>query len=324
MWRARSGSLQLPKSYERHWAWLSLRSPKSIQDGKHIEPCMPCSMKTWVGPSVAQLVTVSHRCVDVLLREDASPPNLGRMHAASRSAILTAMLGTLEHIDDNLWHAVHSFRAFGIAVTSRMTVVRLSDGSLWLHSPIPLSADLQRQLDAQGLVRYVVAPNRFHHLYAGHALRTYPQATLFGAPGLRTKRVDLPELRELGAESRSAWNADLDEISLEGAPMLAESVWFHRATATLIATDLVEWLSGDLPWSARLYACMQGVRAQLAVPRSLVWTVKDRSAMRRSLEAVMQLPVRRLVVGHNVILDERHDAANRLRSALSAFLVKCV
>ena len=50
---------------------------------------------------------------------------------------------------------------------TRMTVVRLSDGGLFLHSPIRLDGGLRAQLDALGEVRAIVAPNRFHHLFAG-------------------------------------------------------------------------------------------------------------------------------------------------------------
>jgi hypothetical protein len=232
------------------------------------------------------------------------------------------MSDALERIDVNLWHAVHRFRAYGIAVTSRMTVVRLSDGALWLHSPIPLSAALRKQIDALGPVRFVVAPNLYHHLFASQAMQQYPQAELYVAPGLARKRSDLPALRELGGPAQAAWQNDFDEVFVAGVPILSESVWLHRATGTLIATDLLQWTTGDVPLSARLYARFQSVRNALAVPGSLRWSTRDRLAARRSLEAILRWPVKRLVIAHNVILDERDNVASQVRAALDAFIAR--
>ena len=228
----------------------------------------------------------------------------------------------LEPIDENLWHAVHRFRSLGIAVTSRMTVVRLTNGSLWLHAPIPISPDLRKELDALGPVQFIVAPNLFHHMFAGLAAQAYPRAVLFGAPGLRRKRTDLKQLQELGSASQPIWQSDLEEVLVEGLPMLSESVWFHRGTATLIVTDILQWTQGDVPWSARLYAQMQGVRRALAVPRTLRWAVRDPMAVRRAFEAILRWPIKRLIIAHNMILGERDNAAQQVRTALEAFIAR--
>jgi len=51
-------------------------------------------------------------------------------------------------------------RAFGIEIGTRMTVVRLADGTLFVHSPVALDRATRLALDALGPVRHVVAPNR--------------------------------------------------------------------------------------------------------------------------------------------------------------------
>ena len=48
---------------------------------------------------------------------------------------------------------------------TRMVVIRLSDGSAWIWSPIPLTPDLERQVDLIGPVRHIVSPNKIHHLF---------------------------------------------------------------------------------------------------------------------------------------------------------------
>ena len=57
-----------------------------------------------------------------------------------------------------------------------MTVIQLAGGGLWLHSPIRLDDALRAALDAMGPVRFIVAPNKAHHLFAKKCLAMYPQA----------------------------------------------------------------------------------------------------------------------------------------------------
>lgn len=204
----------------------------------------------------------------------------------------------------NIWHAQREFTASGIRISSRMTVVKMTDGSLWLHSPIRLDADLVRQLQALGEVKYIVAPNKAHHLFAGDALATFPDAHLFGAPGLREKRPDLTSLQELTREIPTAWQTDLDQIFVEGIPFGNETVWLHRASGTLIVTDLLQWWQGDLSLPARLFAQLTGVRKSLAIPTTVNWMIKDKAALTKSARAILDWPFDRLIVAHNSVIEK--------------------
>ena len=84
----------------------------------------------------------------------------------------------LRKLAENLWVEERSQRFYGLEVGARMTVMRLADESLLLHSPVSLDPQLRRELDSLGAVRYAVAPNRFHHLYAGEVAKAYPEARL--------------------------------------------------------------------------------------------------------------------------------------------------
>ncbi|MEK6346538.1 MAG: DUF4336 domain-containing protein [Burkholderia sp.] len=224
----------------------------------------------------------------------------------------------LEAIAPDLWHLPHSFTASGLRVTSRMTVVRFQDGSLWLHSPVPLSAEVRAQLAGLGTVRYIVAPNKMHHLFAGDCAAAFPDAALYGARGLARKRPDLPNLRELGREVEPEWRDDLDQIPFDGIPLGNETVWLHRASRTLILTDLCQWWRGDVPLASRLYASLTGVRAQLAVPRTVRMAVKDRDAARASAERILAWPFTRVIVAHNAIVET--DAHRQAEQALGWFV----
>src|SRR5262245_49903736 len=51
--------------------------------------------------------------------------------------------------------------------TTRMTVVRLTDGGLFLHSPIKFDERLANELLELGAIRHLVSPNQFHFAHIG-------------------------------------------------------------------------------------------------------------------------------------------------------------
>ena len=90
--------------------------------------------------------------------------------------------GMLTALAEDLWVYDQPLRFYGIEVGTRMTVVRLADGALWLHSPVRPTPELRAAVDAIGPVRWLVAPNRWHHLYVRNWQEAYPGAAAYGAP----------------------------------------------------------------------------------------------------------------------------------------------
>src|ERR671932_994438 len=85
---------------------------------------------------------------------------------------------------NRLWIAEMPLRFCGIEVGTRMSICRLSDDSLWLHSPIKLNEELKGELDWLGAVRFVVSPNKLHHLFIGDYFAAYPEVRIYAPPGL--------------------------------------------------------------------------------------------------------------------------------------------
>jgi hypothetical protein len=209
----------------------------------------------------------------------------------------------LQTIAPNIWHTQHNFVVNGLSVSSRMTVVRLQDGRLWLHSPVPITAELKAELIALGEVAYVVAPSKMHHLFAADCMTAFPQAMLFGAPGLQAKRPDLQGMRELQAVAEAAWQADFEQLFFAGMPLVNETIWFHKSSQTLIVTDLLQCYQGELSFGLKLYARLTGTLNHMAVPRTVRWLVKDKTAALASAKKILDWPFERVLVAHNVILE---------------------
>lgn len=224
----------------------------------------------------------------------------------------------LEQLAPDIWHVQHRFSALGLPVSSRMTIVRLASGELWLHSPVPLSQSDRQAVNALGTVAYIVAPSKTHHLFINDCLALFPGARVFGAPGLAKKRPDLRAMVTLGPAPEPEWQGDFDQALFEGIPVGNEVVWYHKQTRTLILTDLCQWWQGDLPLSARAYAWLTGVRKAVAVPLTVRLAVKDRRAARASAERILQWPFERVIMAHNSVLGP--DAGSAARDALKVFL----
>jgi len=212
----------------------------------------------------------------------------------------------------NLWVVDRPQRFYGLEVGARMTVMRLADGSLLLHSPVELDAPLRRELDAIGSVRYAVAPNRVHHLYAGDVATSYPEARLWIGPGLERKRPDLRYAAILGDEAPAEWRDAVAQTFFRGRPYENEVVFFHRPSRTLIMCDLAFNFGPTAAAPTRLL--MRLIRSYGRFGPSTLdpWLIRDRSAARASLERILAWDFDRVIVAHGDVLERGgHDGLRR-------------
>lgn len=205
-------------------------------------------------------------------------------------------------------------RVAGLGIGTRMTLVRLPDGRLFLHSPVPHDAALAAEIEAIGTPTFLVAPNKVHHLWLGGWADAYPAATVYGAPGLRDKRRDLVFHRELGDAPPSDWSAQLDQAWIAGAPHVNEVVFLHRASGSLVLTDFAMNFPSLPPgWLTRLFLRGMGLAGGVRTSRLVRSLVRDRAATRASLERILAWDFDRVLVTHGVICET--GGAQALREA---------
>lgn len=209
----------------------------------------------------------------------------------------------MRQLDTDLWIADSPLRFMGLEVGARMTVVRLPDSRLLLHSPIEASDDLAREVKALGSVAYIVAPNKLHHLFVDQWQRACPDAATYIAPGLDDKRKDLTMTGVLTDEPEPGWKDALDQVVVDGFPFASEVVFFHRASATLILTDLAFNLGDNSPALTRFTIGLIGTRGRLSPTLLEKLMVRDRPAFRRSLERILEWPFERVVMAHGDVCE---------------------
>jgi len=147
----------------------------------------------------------------------------------------------LEAFGPSLWVAdgrTVSFLTF--PYPTRMAVVRLADGGVWIWSPIALTPELAEEVEAIGPVRHIVSPNKIHHLFLGAWAERWPEAQLHAPPGLAKRKPELHFDEELGDEANPDWAEDLDQTIFRGSLAMEEVVFFHRPSGTAIVCDLVQ------------------------------------------------------------------------------------
>ena len=217
----------------------------------------------------------------------------------------------LRKLAENLWVEEQPQRFYGLEVGARMTVMRLSDGSLLLHSPVTLDPRLRHELDSLGAVRYAVAPNRFHHLYAGEVAKAYPEARLWVAPGVERKRPDLEFVGVLGDEAPEQWRDEVGQVFFRGRPFENEVTFLHRPSRTLLLCDLAFNFGPHAPFGTRLFLRLVGGYGRFGPTRLDPLLIRDRPAARQSFERILAWDFDRVVIAHGEVLETGGPAALR-------------
>lgn len=215
----------------------------------------------------------------------------------------------LRQLAPELWVADQQQRFLGIEIGARMTVVRLAGSRLLLHSPISHSRELAEQVERLGSPTFIVAPNRFHHLYVHGWSSAYPNSLLYAAPGVEAKRPDLRISAVLGESPLPDWSDVLDQGLVAGYPLANEVVFFHRPTCTLIASDLVFNVGPGSPPLTRLAFRISGSYGRLSSTVLERLLVRDRAAFRSSLAKILRWPIARIVIAHGAVVEAGGRAA---------------
>jgi len=193
-------------------------------------------------------------------------------------------------------------RFAGVETGTRMSVVRLADGGLFVHSPVSLDAATREAVDALGPVKAVIAPSRFHHLYAGEWIKAYPDAVAYACPGLERKRPDLSWNRVLGDEPEAEWRGEIDQVFFGARSLENEVVFFHRSSRTLLCADAIFNLANHPSLLTRVVARLIGGRKPGVTLLEHV-LIRDRAAAREQVDRMLAWDFDRIVLAHGAIVE---------------------
>lgn len=224
-----------------------------------------------------------------------------------------------EYLPGQIWLGLYPVHYSGLDFYSRMTVVRLADGSLMLHSPCNIDPELMQSIALLGDVRHIVAPGSYHYLHVVSAQNAFPEATTYICPGIERKLPDLGFDWILGDTPSPDLAVEFDQVLVRGAKYIWEVAFFHMPSRTLLLVDLVENIGDQTEgvgiglkiwWKAVFHMWN---KAKPAPEYQMGW--KDKAAAKRSLERILDWDFERVVLAHGDLIEE--DAKTIVRHAWS-------
>jgi hypothetical protein len=242
------------------------------------------------------------------------------MHDAARETY--PPLNTLKPVCDDVWIVDGPVIRFGMPwpkmpFPTRMTIVRIAEGDLFLHSPTPLTGDLRAEIERVGRPRWIIGPNRIHYWWVPEWKGAFPDAEVWLAPRIEEQaagRIDF-EWRALAGAGNYPWDAEIATLPVAGSYM-TEFVFFHRPSRTLVLTDLIEnfephragWLQS---WLTRLGGVQD---PHGSMPRDMRFTFARRKPqLKAAIETMIAWRPERVILAHGRWYDA--NGADELRRA---------
>lgn len=206
---------------------------------------------------------------------------------------------------------------YGFPYPTRMAVVRLSDGCVWVWSPVALTDELAHSVEAIGPVSHIVSPNKIHHLFLEEWAERWPGARLYAPPGLARRKPEVHFDADLRDEPDPAWAADIEQVIFRGSLAMDEVVFFHRASHTTIICDLIQrhTLDKEPGWKGKLMQLDGLVGEQGSTPREWRVSFLRRGPARVARQKVLDWRPSRLLIAHGECAQT--GATDIIRKALS-------
>lgn len=206
-----------------------------------------------------------------------------------------------------IWLKSYPVRYSGCRFPGLMTIARLHDDRVLIHSPCAITPQLKTEIEEIGPVAFIVAPGTYHHLHVPSCQAAFPQARTFICPGIEKKRPDLVYDGVLSDTPEPAWAPDFEQVLVRGCRFIWEVAFFHRPSRVLILVDLVENMGEATPGTnGVLRFFWKYVFRMWDVPKpapeyQLGW--KDKAAARHSLERILAWPFERVIMAHGEPID---------------------
>lgn len=223
----------------------------------------------------------------------------------------------IEIAPNKIWAKSGPFRFLGLEYGVRMTVIRLNQQDLLLHSPISLDPLTKAFLYNLGQVRHIVSPNNLHHLYLRDYVEAFPNAKLYASPGLPEKRKELKFYAVLSATAEEAWAGQLEQTMFMH-PELREIIFFHPSSKTLIVADLIMNFSKQSAFLTRLLSRMSGSLDEPTCNLNFDLRANELYQIKLSLEQILKWDFEIIILSHGDIITK--DAKETFKKIFSFIL----
>ncbi len=208
----------------------------------------------------------------------------------------------MQTFGQNIWTVDgDDVRMFGVLpFTTRMTVVRLESGGVWLHSPVHPTPERRRAIDQLGPIEHLIAPNKIHSLGIKPWKSLCPSARVWASPAFKQRHPDIDVDIALANDVEAPWSSEIDHCTIDGHSILDEVEFLHRSSRTLIITDLIQKhdrTGNSLIWRGVKH-CVGVLGKDGGVPLDIKLSVRRKAEMRRSIDTILGWDFDNLIIAH--------------------------
>jgi len=264
------------------------------------------SQQGWVEHDVEDIWRSRYPCVPKgsFVRRNVRPALGGSGRFASLDCATM-----LESLGSDLWFVdgrIVSFKGFDYP--TRMVIVRLADGGLWLWSPIERTAAIEDEVRMLGPVRHIVSPNQLHYLFLAEWQAAFPEAHLWGTPATIAKCGGLHFSGALADDAPDQWRGQIDQFYFANSLFMDEVIFFHRASRTAIIADLSQTFSESFlkrhwPWWMRAVARFSKMTEGLGYPPiDYRISFRRRASARPKIRELIAKHAEHVVVAHGEVV----------------------
>ncbi len=222
----------------------------------------------------------------------------------------------IQELSENLWRVEGALPHFSMRRV--MTVVRLMDGRLLIHSAIAMNEQSMKRLEAWGEPAVLLIPHIRHRIDAPRYKQRYPKLEIYAPPGVMKKAREVTAVDGTYAEAPLDASASLELLdgtgSAEGA-LIVRSKDGTSVVLTEVVFDLEPSRSALVRAAVKLAGFGPGPRV---TPVVKIEMVKSKPALAAHLERLANIgDLVRLIVGHSR-MSEGPKAAGSLRQAAAS------
>lgn len=227
----------------------------------------------------------------------------------AKDELKSSSIPELQAFAKNVWIVDGpNVRDMGVMFTTRMMVVKLANGSLWINSPVSVPFSTLKCINALGPVKYLLAstPRHVWRLEEWHML--FPEAQLW-APRTTPFTLKKGRLQLTGTLSEVPyhdWADDFDQLAFKGNPLIEEIFFFHKESRTVILDDLIQMhpIVKGKPLLNALMKLESVAYPHGGVPSDIKLSFTNRNLARRSLEKLLSWDFDKLIIAHGVCIEK--------------------
>jgi hypothetical protein len=192
-------------------------------------------------------------------------------------------------------------RFFGINFARNVTLLRLGDGRVVIHSTAPFTEKDLQAIRTFGDPAWLVEATLLHETFAKEGRTALP-----GVPYLAP--IGFKEVSDVTTQPLepppSAWAREIEVLRLEGTRK-NEHVLFHRRSRTLVVADLFFSFPAETRgWVWFFARRIMGLPPSLfGVSRFFRMLISDRPAFERSMTRMLEWDFERVIVAHREPLE---------------------